>query len=194
MRIRIRPAEVVIPDDCPFRNDLLDRKKPAEVLTQLVDGIDGPCVLTIDAPWGAGKTTFTKMLAASDRMGCTERRRAALPAPVISRNFWMVVITVLPVGCSRIRRRSRTLSARSGFGNPQAVNTPAICRSSLVRSVTMTTAGCRCAASRRSLSASHSIVRLLPEPWVCQTIPPRALGWRAVPMRRNASFTAMNCL
>ena len=61
MGIRIRPAEVVIPDDCPFQNDLLDRKKPAEVLTQLVDGIDGPCVLTIDAPWGAGKTTFLKM-------------------------------------------------------------------------------------------------------------------------------------
>ena len=61
MGIRIRPAEVVIPDDCPFQNDLLDRKRPAEVLTQLVDGIDGPCVLTIDAPWGAGKTTFLKM-------------------------------------------------------------------------------------------------------------------------------------
>lgn len=61
MRIRIRPAEVEIPDDCPFQNDLLDRKKSAEVLTQLVDGIDGPCVLAIDAPWGAGKTTFLKM-------------------------------------------------------------------------------------------------------------------------------------
>lgn len=61
MGIRIRPAEVEIPDDCPFQNDLLDRKKPAEVLTQLVDGIDGPCVLAIDAPWGAGKTTFLKM-------------------------------------------------------------------------------------------------------------------------------------
>lgn len=61
MGIRIRPAEVVIPDDCPFQNDLLDRKKSAEVLTHLVDGIDGPCVLAIDAPWGAGKTTFLKM-------------------------------------------------------------------------------------------------------------------------------------
>ena len=61
MGIRIRPAEVVIPDDCPFQNDLLDRKRRAEVLTQLVDGIDGSCVLTIDAPWGAGKTTFLKM-------------------------------------------------------------------------------------------------------------------------------------
>ena len=60
---------------------------------------------------------------------------------VISWNFWIVVITVLPVGCSRIRRRSRTLSARSGFGKPQAVKTPVIWPSSLVRSVTMTMVG-----------------------------------------------------
>ena len=33
-------------------------------------------------------------------------------------------------------------------------------------------AGCRCDSSRRSLSASHSIVRLFPDPCVCQTIPP----------------------
>ena len=30
----------------------------------------------------------------------------------------MVVITVLPVGCARMHRSSRTLSARSGFGEP----------------------------------------------------------------------------
>ena len=61
MGIRIRPAEVEIPCSDPFQNELLDRKKSAEVLTQLVDSIDGPCVLAIDAPWGAGKTTFLKM-------------------------------------------------------------------------------------------------------------------------------------
>ena len=61
MGIRIRPAEVEIPHDDPFRCDLLDRKVPAEFLTQLVDSIDGPCVMAIDAPWGAGKTTFLKM-------------------------------------------------------------------------------------------------------------------------------------
>ena len=137
-------------------------------------------------------STITKMLAASDSVGWTLDRCAAPPAPVISWNFWIVVITVRPVGCSRMRRRPRTLSARSGFGNPHAVNTPAICRSSLVRSVTMTTAGCCCASSRRSFRASHSMVRLLPDPWVCQTMPPRALGSRAVRMRRIASFTAMN--
>ena len=61
MGIRIRPAEVEIPCSDPFQNDLLDRKKSAESLTQLVDSIEGPCVVTIDAPWGAGKTTFLKM-------------------------------------------------------------------------------------------------------------------------------------
>ena len=61
MGIRVRAAEVDVPDDDPFRNDLLGRKESAEVLTQLVDGIEGPCVMAIDAPWGAGKTTFLKM-------------------------------------------------------------------------------------------------------------------------------------
>ena len=42
-------------------DDLLDRKELAETLTQLVDGVEGPCVMAIDAPWGAGKTTFLKM-------------------------------------------------------------------------------------------------------------------------------------
>ena len=139
-------------------------------------------------------STMTKMLVASDSVGWTAARRPGPAAPAISWNFWIVVITVLPVGCSRIRRRSFTLAARSGLGNPHAVNTPAICRSSFVRSVTMTTVGCCCASSRRSLSASHNIVRLLPDPCVCQTMPPRSLGLRAVRMRRNASFTAMNCL
>ena len=61
MGIRIRPAEVEVPDDEPFKNDLLNRKESADVLTQLVHSIKGSCVLTIDAAWGAGKTTFLKM-------------------------------------------------------------------------------------------------------------------------------------
>ncbi len=63
MGIRIQPREVVIPDDDPFRNDLLDRKEKSEVLTSLVSNIDGPCTMAVDAAWGAGKTTFLKMWA-----------------------------------------------------------------------------------------------------------------------------------
>lgn len=61
MRIRIRPKEIRIPEDDPFKNDLLKRRESAEILTPLIDGIDGPCAMAIDAAWGAGKTTFVKM-------------------------------------------------------------------------------------------------------------------------------------
>ena len=66
MGIRIQPRGIDIPNDPavdPFKNDLLDRKEKAEVLTSLVSNIDGPCVMAVDAAWGAGKTTFLKMWA-----------------------------------------------------------------------------------------------------------------------------------
>ena len=60
-KIRVRPADIDVPEHNPFEHDLLDRQKPAEVLTELVHSIAGPCVLAVDAAWGAGKTTFLKM-------------------------------------------------------------------------------------------------------------------------------------
>ncbi len=62
MGILIKPRDVEVPKDDPFKYDLLGRKKPAEVLTRLVANLDeGPCVLAVDAAWGAGKTTFLRM-------------------------------------------------------------------------------------------------------------------------------------
>ena len=61
MKTRLQPIEVDVPECDPFQKDLLDRKNLATTLTQLVDAIEGPCVMAIDAPWGAGKTTFLKM-------------------------------------------------------------------------------------------------------------------------------------
>ena len=58
MRIRIQPSEIDVTEDDPFKNDLLSRKEPAEILTHLVGSLEGPCVLAVDAAWGAGKTTF----------------------------------------------------------------------------------------------------------------------------------------
>ena len=63
MAIRLQPLEIDIPADDPFKNDLLSRKDSAEVLTHLVGSIEGPCVLAVDAAWGAGKTTFLKLWA-----------------------------------------------------------------------------------------------------------------------------------
>ena len=61
--IRIQPRDIDIPPDDPFKNDLLGREEPVGVLTQLFENVDGPCVLAVDAAWGAGKTTFVKMWA-----------------------------------------------------------------------------------------------------------------------------------
>ena len=61
MGICIRPREIDITEEEPFRNDLLDRKEPVEVLTHLIESIEGPCVLAVDAAWGTGKTTFLTM-------------------------------------------------------------------------------------------------------------------------------------
>lgn len=65
MRIRIRPVDVEIPSKPSelFQNDLLDRKEPIEVLTAVISSIEGPCVISVDAEWGAGKTTFLKLWA-----------------------------------------------------------------------------------------------------------------------------------
>ena len=63
MGIRIQPLEIDVPEDDPFRHDLLDRRSSVEVLTHLLGSIEGPCVLAVDAGWGAGKTTFLRILA-----------------------------------------------------------------------------------------------------------------------------------
>jgi hypothetical protein len=54
--------EIQIPDrGDPFINDRLARKKLAENLTRLVQSTRQPFVISLQAPWGAGKTTFVKM-------------------------------------------------------------------------------------------------------------------------------------
>ncbi len=61
--MRVQPLEIEVPEDDPFKNDLLGRRETVQVLTSIVGSIEGPCVLSVDAAWGAGKTTFLKMWA-----------------------------------------------------------------------------------------------------------------------------------
>ena len=61
MSIPLRPEDIDVPENDPFKNDLLDRKKTAQVLTEVLLSFSGPGVVALDAPWGAGKTTFLKM-------------------------------------------------------------------------------------------------------------------------------------
>ena len=60
-KIHIQPREICVPEDDPFRHDLLDRRESVEVLTHLVGSLEGPCVLAVDAAWGSGKTTFLRI-------------------------------------------------------------------------------------------------------------------------------------
>ena len=61
MGIRIRPLEIGVPPDKPFAHDLLARRESVEVLTRIVRSIEGPCAMSIDGPWGSGKTTFLRI-------------------------------------------------------------------------------------------------------------------------------------
>jgi hypothetical protein len=51
-------TNIEIPKDNPFANDKLDRKKIIENLTMLVQSTNQPFVISVEAPWGWGKTTF----------------------------------------------------------------------------------------------------------------------------------------
>ena len=59
----IQPQDIKVSPGNPFEHDKLDRKVTVETLTQLVSTIQGPCVLALDALWGAGKTTFLNIWA-----------------------------------------------------------------------------------------------------------------------------------
>ena len=63
MGIPIQPRDIEVPDQDPFKNDLLERKEAAEILTHLVASLVGPCVIAVDSGWGTGKTTFLRMWA-----------------------------------------------------------------------------------------------------------------------------------
>jgi hypothetical protein len=53
--------EIEIPVENPFANDKLARKKIVENLSTLIQSADQSFVVSIEAPWGFGKTTFIKM-------------------------------------------------------------------------------------------------------------------------------------
>jgi Cdc6-like AAA superfamily ATPase len=62
--MKYRLPELAIPADNPFQNDALDRKPLVEFLAGLIGRVSGPFVLALDSPWGTGKTTVVRMLAA----------------------------------------------------------------------------------------------------------------------------------
>lgn len=62
MEFKARKIEVTKGD--PYKHDALERKKEVDNLSLLLRNITSPIVLSINAPWGQGKTTFLEMLHA----------------------------------------------------------------------------------------------------------------------------------
>ena len=60
-RLKIRPADLKVPSDNPFENDLLERRSAVESLTRIVESSNSPYVISVDAEWGTGKTAFLNM-------------------------------------------------------------------------------------------------------------------------------------
>lgn len=75
----LKPAELVIDPQDPFANDAFDRKEVVEAFVNLIGTLTGPFVMAIDSPWGTGKTTFLRMLAA-----CLEKQ----DHPCLHFNAW----------------------------------------------------------------------------------------------------------
>ena len=50
-----------IPNNDPFENDKLNREPLIENLTKLITDLNQPFVISINSPWGTGKTVFIKM-------------------------------------------------------------------------------------------------------------------------------------
>ena len=62
--LRVRPREFLADPSDPFENDVLERKGQVKAFCSIITGIDTPAVLSVDAPWGTGKTAFMRMCAA----------------------------------------------------------------------------------------------------------------------------------
>ena len=60
--VQVNSPEPEIPHDDPFANDLMLTHVRADALANLIERARTPYVISIDAEWGDGKTTFLNML------------------------------------------------------------------------------------------------------------------------------------
>jgi len=59
--------ELIIDPNNPFLNDVLDREECADNLTELISTLSQPFVISINSPFGTGKSKFVEMWAAKLR-------------------------------------------------------------------------------------------------------------------------------
>ncbi len=62
--MEFKSKKIIIDQESPYENDRLSRKSDIDNLSLLLRNISTPIVLSVNAPWGSGKTTFLEMLHA----------------------------------------------------------------------------------------------------------------------------------
>lgn len=61
----LKPVPIEVPQADPYKNDALNRRAGIDAISTLIKNAPKPFVLTINAPWGSGKTTFLRILNAT---------------------------------------------------------------------------------------------------------------------------------
>ena len=65
--MRLRPAEFTADSKDPFGSDRLNRRQHVEALCRVLITVEGHLSVSLDAPWGFGKTAFVRMCGAQLR-------------------------------------------------------------------------------------------------------------------------------
>ncbi len=63
--MEFKAKKIAVPLEDPYLNDALERESEVENLSLLLRNISSPIVLSVNAAWGQGKTTFLEMLEAN---------------------------------------------------------------------------------------------------------------------------------
>lgn len=61
MSLLLKNQPLTVDNENPFKDDCLERKTSIENLTILIQSLTQSFVISIEAPWGSGKTTYVKM-------------------------------------------------------------------------------------------------------------------------------------
>jgi hypothetical protein len=60
--MQFKSNTIEVSKESPYKYDCLSRKEHVDNLSSLLQNISSPIVLSINASWGQGKTTFIRML------------------------------------------------------------------------------------------------------------------------------------
>ena len=86
--MRIVPSEFTATPNAPYHRDRLNRSPQVKALCSVMQRVDGHAVVSIDGPWGSGKTAFVKMCSAELR---------SRSVPVVEFNAWQQSYTNNPL-------------------------------------------------------------------------------------------------